>query len=431
MFAYHDDDKVPQPVVSGRDGGHGDSEPDGGDFGAVEEVGAEETDGDEEVEGEDEEGRSGHGAGVGVGEAGADGERHHAAGHAEAGEHEERAAAETVDGEEGDEARQELPGQAGASQDTGELGRHAETVLEQDRGVDADQVAAAHLLEQLEEDAEREAVEELVLAHGEDVLHAGGGVAGLLESELDATDLGCDKRVILGETAELGQVDASLLSAALAAEPAGGFGDEEDAAHEDEGDEDGEDQGNAPLDGSEIDLEETKVDPGLEQVTQTDEAAVKDGVCTTVLGSRALGLPDGNGGRELTDAPSENETSNDELGDVEGRALEDLADEGEDGGEEDHLAASEVVAEPGAREGTEKSTNGEHRHDGALNGLLVALLSASGGDGVHLWERLGEVVKRQKTTNTGLVVTEQNEGREDDQQQLGDLQLLASERHGC
>ena len=66
-----------------------------------------------------------------------------------------------------------------------------------------------------------------------------------------------------------------------------------------------------------MDLVETEVDPGLEQVTQTDEAAVKDGVCATVLGSRALGLPDGNGGRELTDTPSENETSNDELGDVE------------------------------------------------------------------------------------------------------------------
>jgi hypothetical protein len=30
-----------------------------------------------------------------------------------------------------------------------------------------------------------------------------------------------------------------------------------------------------------------------------------------------------------------------------------------------------------------------------------------------------------------LVVTKQDEGRHDDQQQLGDLQLLACEDHGC
>jgi hypothetical protein len=41
-------------------------------------------------------------------------------------------------------------------------------------------VPSAHLLEKLEENAEHEAVEELVLAHGEDVLHAGGGDTGLL-----------------------------------------------------------------------------------------------------------------------------------------------------------------------------------------------------------------------------------------------------------
>jgi len=140
----------------------------------------------------------------------------------------------------------------------------------------------------LEENAEREAVEELVLAHGEDVLHAGRSVAGLFESELNAADFGSNHRIVLRQTTELGKVGTSLLSAALAAKPARRFGDQEDGRHEDDRNEDGEDQGDAPLDGKEVDLVEAQVDPGLEEVTQTDEAAVQDGVSTAVFGSRAL-----------------------------------------------------------------------------------------------------------------------------------------------
>lgn len=132
-------------MVGGGDGSHGHSEPHRGDFGAVQEVGAEETDGDEEVEHEDEESSSTHCGAVLTREAGADREGHHAACHAETGEDEERAATETIDGEEGDETGQELPGQARSGENTGELGAHAQTVLEQDGGVDTDEVAIRKL----------------------------------------------------------------------------------------------------------------------------------------------------------------------------------------------------------------------------------------------------------------------------------------------
>lgn len=46
----HDNDEVPQPVVSGRDGGHGDTETHRSDFGTVKEVAAKETDRVERVE---------------------------------------------------------------------------------------------------------------------------------------------------------------------------------------------------------------------------------------------------------------------------------------------------------------------------------------------------------------------------------------------
>ena len=77
--------------------------------------------------------------------------------------------------------------------------------MEENSGVDTDQVASAHLLEHLEEHAKHEAVEELVLAHGENVLHANGGVTSLFESELNATNLSSNQRVVLRETTELGK----------------------------------------------------------------------------------------------------------------------------------------------------------------------------------------------------------------------------------
>jgi len=115
---------------------------------------------------------------------------------------------------------------------------------------------------------------------------------------------------------------------------------------------------------------------------------------------------------------------------VERGALEDLADESKAGGQEDHLAATKLVAEPRAGECTEQCTDGEHGDHGALDGLLVGLLSTGGVDSVHFREGGGEILEREQTAYAGLVVTEENKGRHDDQQQLGDLQLLAGENHG-
>jgi hypothetical protein len=94
-------------------------------------------------------------------------------------------------------------------------------------------------------------------------------------------------------------------------------------------------------------------------------------------------------------------------------------------------AATKRVTEFRAGEGTEQSANGEHSNHGSLDSLLVSLHLAGGGDSVHLWEGVGEVAKREKATNTRLVVSEQDEGRHDDQQQLGRLKLLSCEHHDC
>ena len=105
----HDNHEVPQPVVSSRDGGHGDTETHGSDFGTVEEVTAQETNRIERVEKEDEDGRNNRRVSV-VLEAVGDGEDYHADRHTSTADHEDLSATESVDGEEGDEAAEELPG---------------------------------------------------------------------------------------------------------------------------------------------------------------------------------------------------------------------------------------------------------------------------------------------------------------------------------
>ena len=62
----------------------------------------------------------------------------------------------------------------------------------------------------------------------------------------------------------------------------------ENGTDKDDRDGDGEYQTNPPLDGKEVDLQEAPVNPGLEDVTQTDAATVQNSVCATVLRSGTL-----------------------------------------------------------------------------------------------------------------------------------------------
>lgn len=72
------DDNVPEPMVGGGNARHGDPQVQRRDFGAVQEVGAEEADGDEEVEHEDEEHARDLGRQIRRRERGCDGQAHHA-----------------------------------------------------------------------------------------------------------------------------------------------------------------------------------------------------------------------------------------------------------------------------------------------------------------------------------------------------------------
>jgi hypothetical protein len=69
---------------------------------------------------------------VRLGEGGCHGQGKHAACHTGAAKHEQLAASESVDGEEGDEAREEFPGQGAAGEDAGDFRIESQTLLEND-----------------------------------------------------------------------------------------------------------------------------------------------------------------------------------------------------------------------------------------------------------------------------------------------------------
>jgi hypothetical protein len=385
---------------------------------------------------------------VGLGVARGDSQGKHARCHTGAAEHEELAAAEAVDGEEGDEAGQELPSQRATREDARRLAVEAEALLEDDGRVGRDEVATAHLLEELEEDAKRETVEQLVLAIGEDVAELDGGALSFLERQFNAANLSSDCGVVKGKTLERRQAVARLLDTALVDEPTRGLRNHEDSNHGDEGDGCGDGEGNAPLQGQVVLLVEAKVDPGLEQVAQTDKASIEDDVLAAVGRRRTLGLPDRNCRTEDSNTPSENEATDDELRSLECSALQDLADKGQEGTAKDELATTEGVANPRGAEGTKESTDGKgsnltglaltpscflqepSTYDGTLDGRLAALLSTVGIDDVDVREVVIPVTEGEQTTDTRLVVSEEDEGRQDDQQQLDHLQGGSRKAHG-
>ena len=135
-------------MVGSRNRGHGDTESDGSNFGTIQEVGTEETNRGKETEKVDEEcgcdGRT-----IVVVERSRDCKSKHAGSHTGTTDHEDGATTETLNTEEGNKTREELEGQSTSGEKLGVVAGHAETVLEDDRGIDGNEVGSRHLLEEL------------------------------------------------------------------------------------------------------------------------------------------------------------------------------------------------------------------------------------------------------------------------------------------
>lgn len=271
-------------MIGSRNGCHGDTQSYGSDFCTIQEVGTEETDGSEEAEKVYKECGSDRCTIVVVGERSCDGKSDHAQSHTTSRDHKADTATEAIDTEEGNETRQELPGQSTSRQKLGVIGAHTETLLEDGRGVDGDEVGTGHLLEELEQDTETETVGELVFTHAEQILERGSLSRGVLERELDTDAFSFDLGGVDWKTLKSSQVLASFLATVLGEKPAGGFGEEPNRAQNDDREEQSDGDRRTPGDGSSLECEESEVDPGLESVTERNEHTVENNVLTTVLG---------------------------------------------------------------------------------------------------------------------------------------------------
>lgn len=286
-----------------------------------------------------------------------------------------------------------------------------------------------HLLVELQQHAKTEPVKKLVLSHREHVgqLHLVSGL--LLERVLNSLKLSLDLNGIQRLGPEGSNDTAGLLGLVLHHEPSRRLGQEVDASNDDSGEDDSNGDRWAPGDGAGLELKEAEVDPRLKRVTHADEETVNDDVTATVAGSRGLTLPDGDDGAELADTEANQDTTDDELSEGEGRRLKDNTDEGGDTSDEDDISAAELIARPGAGQGADHGTDDKSCDDEALQGRVGALLTALDVDGVDLREGLGPVLHGDQPTQASLVVSEADEGRHHDEEGLHHRELVAHGAH--
>ena len=167
-----------------------------------------------------------------------------------------------------------------------------------------------------------------------------------LELLLDLSNLGVDEGTVRVDTVETGHVHASLVDLALAVCVAGGLGEEEDGATEDDGPECGKTVGNAPLGAVDVVLLCAVVDHVCGPDTERDEQLVRgDGGTTDALGDR-LGLVHGNDGGESSDTETGSEATHSELSpDVLAGDFDNDTDDVEEGGTGDGKTTTEGISE--------------------------------------------------------------------------------------
>jgi hypothetical protein len=122
------------------------------------------------------------------------------------------------------------------------------------------------LLQELQENAQREAVEQLILAHGEDVAELSSAATSLLEGEFDTAEFSADFRIVQVESLECSQRRTSFLDTALIDKPSRTLGDGENGSQRDQGDQSRDGKRQTPLNRLIAGFEEPKVDPCFEEV---------------------------------------------------------------------------------------------------------------------------------------------------------------------
>ena len=168
-------------------------------------------------------------------------------------------------------------------------------------------------------------MEVAVLGHGEEVPEVALG--HLHHSRLDHDEFVLDVRIVFGNIAQRRQHGPGFVLAALEDQPARGFRQRHDETQDHGREEDLEGDGEAPGDGVGVQEGEAQVDPVGDHDPARDHGAFDHDQHAAAMGARAFGLPGRHRGGVDPVTEARHPASDDELGQGEGGALEDGADD--------------------------------------------------------------------------------------------------------
>lgn len=176
--------------------------------------------------------------------------------------------------------------------------------------------------------------------------------------------------------------------------------------------------------------EEPEIDPRGDADAESEEDTIEDYMDTSGLGRRALRLVCWHGSSEHTAASTADESANNQLSQTEGRRHENRADQSNYGAEEDGLSSTELVTDIDTGESTKHVTKREEACHSALHERIMRPLGSSfQTTGPCRGELCVEILLSSQTSQDSESITDGQERREDDEQDLQSVQCLASERH--
>jgi hypothetical protein len=100
---------------------------------------------------------------------------------------------------------------------------------------------------------------------------------------------------------------------------------------------------------------EAQVDPVTDHNTGGDKSTLEHDHFSALVRAGSLRLPAGHGGCVETVAEAGDDTTDNEVGQAEGRGLQSCADDHDGGADDDHAPAAEGVADEDGHDGTEEA----------------------------------------------------------------------------
>ena len=410
----HDHGEVAHPVGAGRRGGTGGTGAQGVDLGGVDPGQRQQREGEEADEEEDtDDGTLGVLLGL-LDQTGEGDDETEAL--AEEADQVQVATANPFNHEEGRDGGDGVDGGEDTAHDQGQLVLQTQIVLEEQGRVVDGGVATGELLEELAGATDHGALELLGLAEREQHPPARLGGLCVLHVLLHELQVGLDDLRVYRGSLELGDDESSLFFVSVVHEPRRRIRQQERADGHDDGEQDLERHGEAPLDGLRHEGE-AKDHPVGDKGADGDDGALEADEEPTVVGVGALGLPDGDGGRVHAVSKARDDTADDELAETPAVAEAQHGDDGanrEDvGADEDHAGAAELVTQEHGEERAEEAADLVAGGDGAAEDVDVAGFRVGGVIG-HLEgaKRLCELGASDEARHHALVVAEQREAHD-------------------